>query len=205
MPVKPSEIKEAIIIAIKNGHAAPATPTQPNRPTQVGIPQGKLYLFDSSLPIPNQTKQVVDFINTLPKIREIELLFSNKEAIMGTTAVSYKDKYFWMHDAVGEVFSAILLDELRKNPNIMIDLRNEIETILPHWVVGILISFKDYLDNPDNIPINEKIIDKTIIVEYRLASEAAIACGIVRIEIIKMIPIVFMFIIITEDIRIIIK
>ena len=44
-----------------------------------------------------------------------------------------------MHDAVGEVFSAILLDELRKNPNIMIDLRNEIETILPHWVVGILI------------------------------------------------------------------
>lgn len=81
---------------------------------------------------------------------------------MGTTAVSYKDKYFWMHDAVGEVFSAILLDELRKNPNIMIDLRNEIETILPHWVVGILISFKDYLDNPDNIPIFIRAIDSSI-------------------------------------------
>lgn len=81
---------------------------------------------------------------------------------MGTTAVSYKDKYFWMHDAVGEVFSAILLDELRKNPNIMIDLRNEIETILPHWVVGILVSFKDYLDNPDNIPIFIRAIDSSI-------------------------------------------
>ena len=67
-----------------------------------------------------------------------------------------------MHDAVGEVFSAILLDELRKNPNIMIDLRNEIETILPHWVVGILISFKDYLDNPDNIPIFIRAIDSSI-------------------------------------------
>ena len=44
-----------------------------------------------------------------------------------------------------------------------------------------------------------------MIVEYRLASEAEIACGIVRIEIIRIIPIVLMFIIITEDIRIIIK
>ena len=48
-------------------------------------------------------------------------------------------------------------------------------------------------------------MDRIMIVEYLLASEAAIACGIVRIEIIRMIPIVFMFIIMTDDIRIIIK
>ena len=53
--------------------------------------------------------------------------------------------------------------------------------------------------------MNEKIMDRMMIAEYFLASEAAIACGIVRIEIIRMIPIVFMFIIMTEDIRIIIK
>jgi len=75
MSVKPSEIKKAIIIAIKNGHAAPAaTPTQTNRPTQAGVPQGKLYLFDSSLPIPNQIKQVVDFINTLPKNQRYRII-----------------------------------------------------------------------------------------------------------------------------------
>ena len=38
----------------KNGHTPPATPTQPNRQAQTGVPQGKPYLFDSSLPIPNQ-------------------------------------------------------------------------------------------------------------------------------------------------------
>ena len=48
-------------------------------------------------------------------------------------------------------------------------------------------------------------MDRIMTAEYFLASEAAIACGIVRIEIIRMIPIVFMFIIITEEIRIIIK
>ena len=48
-------------------------------------------------------------------------------------------------------------------------------------------------------------MDRIMIAEYFLASEVAIACGIVRIEIIRMIPIVFMFIIMTEDIRIIIK
>ena len=48
-------------------------------------------------------------------------------------------------------------------------------------------------------------MDRIMIAEYFLASEAAIAYEIVRIEIIRMIPIVFMFIIMTEDIRIIIK
>lgn len=37
--------------------------------------------------------------------------------------------------------------------------------------------------------MNEKIMDRIIIAEYFLVSEAAIACGIVKIEIIGMLPI----------------
>ena len=81
---------------------------------------------------------------------------------MGTTAISYKERYFWVHNATGEVFSAILLDKLRKNPDVMPDLRTEIETILPHWVVGILVSFKNYLNTPDNIPIFLQAIETSI-------------------------------------------
>ncbi len=35
---------------------------------------------------------------------------------MGTMAIAYKEKYFWIHNATGEVFAAILLEELKNIP-----------------------------------------------------------------------------------------
>ena len=59
MSVKPSEITEAIIIAIKNGHAAPATPTQPNRQAQTGVAQGTPQPTTPPSPAAiNNTKQI---------------------------------------------------------------------------------------------------------------------------------------------------
>ena len=59
MSVKPSEIKKAIIIAIKNGHAAPATPTQPNRQAQTGVAQGTPQPTTPPSPAAiNNTKQI---------------------------------------------------------------------------------------------------------------------------------------------------
>ena len=59
--------------------------------------------------------------------------------------------------------------------------------------------------SPNRIPRKEKNTDKNSIDEYFLAIIEAVAWGIVRIEIISMIPIVFMFIIIAEETSIIIK
>ena len=60
-------------------------------------------------------------------------------------------------------------------------------------------------NNPNNIPKNENNIDKYIIILYFFAIIAAVACGIVKIEIIRIIPIVFIFIIIADEIIIIMK
>ena len=81
---------------------------------------------------------------------------------MGTTAIAYKEKYFWVHDATGEVFAAILLEELNKHPDKMVVLRAEIEELLPHWVVGILVSLKDYLQTEENIQIFLQAIHRSL-------------------------------------------
>lgn len=59
--------------------------------------------------------------------------------------------------------------------------------------------------SPKRIPRKEKNTDKNSIDEYLLAIIEAIAWGIVRIEIISMIPIVFIFMIMAEETSIIIK
>lgn len=59
--------------------------------------------------------------------------------------------------------------------------------------------------SPNRIPRKEKNTDKNSIDEYFLAIIEAVAWGIVRIEIISMIPIVFIFMIIAEETSIIIK
>lgn len=68
---------------------------------------------------------------------------------------------------------------------------------------GILKIYEN--NNQNNIPKNENNIDKYIITLYFFAIIAAVACGIVKIEIIRIIPIVFIFIIIADEIIIIIK
>jgi len=59
---------------------------------------------------------------------------------------------------------------------------------------GILKMYEKY--SPNRIPRKEKNTDKNSIDEYFLAIIEAVAWGIVRIEIISMIPIVFIFMII---------
>lgn len=59
--------------------------------------------------------------------------------------------------------------------------------------------------SPNRIPRKEKNTDKNSIDEYFLAIIEAVAWGIVRIEIISIIPIVFIFMIMAEETSIIIK
>ena len=68
---------------------------------------------------------------------------------------------------------------------------------------GILKMYEKY--SPNRIPRKEKNTDKNSIDEYFLAIIEAVAWGIVRIEIISIIPIVFIFMIIAEETSIIIK
>lgn len=68
---------------------------------------------------------------------------------------------------------------------------------------GILKMYEKY--SPNRIPRKEKNTDKNSIDEYFLAIIEAVAWGIVRIEIISMIPIVFIFMIMAEETSIIIK
>lgn len=68
---------------------------------------------------------------------------------------------------------------------------------------GILKMYEKY--SPNRIPRKEKNTDKNSIDEYFLAMIEAVAWGIVRIEIISIIPIVFIFMIIAEETSIIIK
>ena len=68
---------------------------------------------------------------------------------------------------------------------------------------GILKMYEKY--SPTRIPRKEKNTDKNSIDEYFLAIIEAVAWGIVRIEIISMIPIVFIFMIMAEETSIIIK
>ena len=68
---------------------------------------------------------------------------------------------------------------------------------------GILKMYEKY--SPNRIPRKEKNTDKNSIDEYFLAMIEAVAWGIVRIEIISMIPIVFIFMIMAEETSIIIK
>ena len=68
---------------------------------------------------------------------------------------------------------------------------------------GILKMYEKY--SPNRIPRKEKNTDKHSIDEYFLAMIEAVAWGIVRIEIISIIPIVFIFMIIAEETSIIIK
>ena len=68
---------------------------------------------------------------------------------------------------------------------------------------GILKMYEKY--SPNRIPRKEKNTDKNSIDEYFLAIIEAVAWGIVRIEIISMIPIVFIFIIMAEETSKIIK
>ncbi|OAM30860.1 hypothetical protein A7P95_02345 [Eikenella longinqua] len=44
----------------------------------------------------------------------------------------------------------------------MVALRAEIEELLPHWVVGILVSLKDYLQTEENIPIFLQAIQRSL-------------------------------------------
>ena len=59
--------------------------------------------------------------------------------------------------------------------------------------------------SPNRIPRKEKNTDKNSIDEYLLAMIEAVAWGIVRIEIISIIPIVFIFMIMAEETSTIIK
>ena len=68
---------------------------------------------------------------------------------------------------------------------------------------GILEMYEKY--SPNRIPRKEKNTDKNSIDEYFLAIIEAVAWGIVRIEIISIIPIVFIFMIMAEETSIIIK
>lgn len=68
---------------------------------------------------------------------------------------------------------------------------------------GMLKMYEKY--SPNRIPRKEKNTDKNSIDEYFLAIIEAVAWGIVRIEIISMIPIVFIFMIMAEETSIIIK
>ena len=68
---------------------------------------------------------------------------------------------------------------------------------------GILKMYEKY--SPNRIPRKEKNTDKNSIDEYFLAMIEAVAWGIVRIEIISMIPIVFIFMIMAEETSTIIK
>ena len=68
---------------------------------------------------------------------------------------------------------------------------------------GILKIYEKY--SPNRIPRKEKNTDKNSIDEYLLAIIEAVAWGIVRIEIISMIPIVFIFMIMAEETSTIIK
>jgi len=68
---------------------------------------------------------------------------------------------------------------------------------------GILKMYEKY--SPNRIPRKEKNTDKNSIDEYFLAIIEAVAWGIVRIEIISMIPIVFIFMIMAEETSTIIK
>ncbi len=68
---------------------------------------------------------------------------------------------------------------------------------------GILKMYEKY--SPNRIPRKEKNTDKNSIDEYFLAIIEAVAWGIVRIEIISIIPIVFIFMIMAEETSIIIK
>ena len=68
---------------------------------------------------------------------------------------------------------------------------------------GILKMYEKY--SPNRIPRKEKNTDKNSIDEYFLAMIEAVAWGIVRIEIISIIPIVFIFMIMAEETSIIIK
>ena len=68
---------------------------------------------------------------------------------------------------------------------------------------GILKMYEKY--SPNRIPRKEKNTDKNSIDEYLLAIIEAVAWGIVRIEIISIIPIVFIFMIMAEETSIIIK
>ncbi|WP_156503470.1 hypothetical protein [Eikenella longinqua] len=49
-----------------------------------------------------------------------------------------------------------------KHPDKMVALRAEIEELLPHWVVGILVSLKDYLQTEENIPIFLQAIQRSL-------------------------------------------
>ena len=68
---------------------------------------------------------------------------------------------------------------------------------------GILKMYEKY--SPNRIPRKEKNTDKNSIDEYFLAMIEAVAWGIVRIEIISIIPMVFIFMIMAEETSIIIK
>ena len=68
---------------------------------------------------------------------------------------------------------------------------------------GILKIYEKY--SPNRIPRKEKNTDKKSIDEYFLAIIEAVAWGIVRIELISMIPIVVIFMLIAEETSIIIK
>lgn len=68
---------------------------------------------------------------------------------------------------------------------------------------GILKMYEKY--SPNRIPRKEKNTDKNSIDEYFLAIIEAVAWGIVRIEIISIIPMVFIFMIMAEETSIIIK
>lgn len=68
---------------------------------------------------------------------------------------------------------------------------------------GILKIYEKY--SPNRIPRKEKNTDKNSIDEYFLAMIEAVAWGIVRIEIISIIPIVFIFMIMAEETSTIIK
>ena len=68
---------------------------------------------------------------------------------------------------------------------------------------GILKIYEKY--SPNRIPRKEKNTDKNSIDEYLLAMIEAVAWGIVRIEIISIIPIVFIFMIMAEETSTIIK
>ena len=68
---------------------------------------------------------------------------------------------------------------------------------------GILKMYEKY--SPNRIPRKEKNTDKNSIDEYFLAMIEAVAWGIGRIEIISIIPIVFIFMIMAEETSTIIK
>ena len=71
----------------KSGHTTPTIPTQANRQAQTGVLQGTRYLFDSSMPIPNQTVRLTQQRNlsdgrTLPVGSVVTLNSNEMKAVL---------------------------------------------------------------------------------------------------------------------------